>query len=92
MLSWMRRVIALRQEHACFSRGSFDLQETEFPSLLAYWRAYEGERVLVLHNLTEVDIAGIELSAPSVDLLSGNSFSPGALSLAPYQYLWLLQT
>jgi maltose alpha-D-glucosyltransferase/alpha-amylase len=92
MLNWMRHVVAIRQEHPCFGRGTFDLQESEFPGLLAYWREYEGERVLVLHNLTDATIHGFVLENRSVDLLSGKSFSPGALTLAPYQYLWLLQT
>ncbi len=91
LLNWMRRVVATRQEHPCFGRGAFELHETEFLGVLAYWRAYEEERVLVLHNLTDATIPGPVSESPSVDLLSGASFPPGSLTLGPYQYLWLLQ-
>ena len=91
-LNWMRRLVATRQAHPCFGRGAFELVETSVPGVLAYRREYEGERVFVLHNLTDVSVEGLACSNPSVDLLTGESYPAGPLALAPYQYLWLRQS
>jgi hypothetical protein len=62
------------------------------PAVLAYWREYQQERVLVLHNVADKTVGGIPCDQPSIDLLTGAAHSPGLLTLAPYQYLWLRQS
>lgn len=90
LFNWMRRLIATRQEHPCFGRGTFELVDAENPAILAYWREYEGERVFVLHNLADTTVAGISCGYPTVDLLTGVAYPSELLTLAPYQYLWLM--
>jgi len=90
LFHFIRRLIALRKEHPCFGRGTFELVDAGNPAILAYRRAYEGERVLALHNMSDAAQAGaVDLASDAVDLLTGETHSPGRLILNPYQYLWL---
>jgi maltose alpha-D-glucosyltransferase/alpha-amylase len=89
LLNFTRRLIAVRQENPCFARGTFKLVEGDSPAVLAYWREGSGERVLVLHNMADVPVQGVSCPGPAVDLLSGARYPSGAVTLSPYQYLWL---
>ncbi len=83
------KLIALRQQHPCFGRGTFELLDTQNHAILAYWREYQSERVLVLHNVTgSVQDVAVE-DRSYVDLLTEQSYS-GKLTLSPYQYVWLV--
>ncbi|MBU1879843.1 MAG: alpha-glucosidase C-terminal domain-containing protein, partial [Chloroflexi bacterium] len=88
LLNFTRRLIALRQAHPCFGRGTFELVDAGRPAILAYRRAYQGETVLALHNLSDTE-QSTTLDRPTTDLLTGETYAPGPLTLAPYQYLWL---
>ncbi len=54
----IRKQLAARKQHKCFGRGTLDWLEIKTadsetaPGILAYIRAYDQERVLVIHNLT----------------------------------------
>lgn len=53
LLSFNRRFLALRNQHAkIFGRGSLTLLPVENRRVLAYLREHEGERVLVVANLS----------------------------------------
>ncbi len=53
LLHVMRRLIGLRQQHKkIFGRGSFELLPLDNQAILAFIREYEGERILVLANLS----------------------------------------
>lgn len=89
LFHFFRRMIATRQEHPCFGRGSFELVETGQSAVLAYRRAYQEEQVLVLHNLGGTPVK-VELpDGPSVDLLDHQIYPAGRVTLAPHQGLWL---
>jgi hypothetical protein len=54
-----------------------------------------GETIVLLHNLTDQpqNVHSSELDGNWLDLLQGIAFMPGsALSLAPFQYLWLARS
>jgi len=89
LFNFTRRLIALRKKHPCFGRGAFGLVDTGDPAILAYRREYQGERVLILHNLSDAEVEATPGDCPAVDLLTGDSYPAGRLTLAPYQYLWL---
>lgn len=67
--------------------------------MLAYWREWDAERLLVLNNLAPEPVTvAVPLPAgetrTAVDLLTGETFAPSAdgllhLSLAGYVYRWL---
>jgi len=67
----------------------FELLDTGNPAILAYWREYQGERVLALHNVTEAAQKVTIEDRSYVDLLTDKTYTSGRLTLAPYQYLWL---
>src|SRR5436190_1020001 len=52
LLSWMRRLIALRQRHPVFGRGDIEFLLPENAKVLAFIRSTEHERVLVVANLS----------------------------------------
>jgi maltose alpha-D-glucosyltransferase/alpha-amylase len=93
LLHFVRRLIALRREHPCFSRGSFELVETGVPAVLAYRRTYEGERVLLVHNLSD---KAVRMKSPletmGVNWIDGVRHLPGELELDAYGYAWLGET
>ena len=63
LLHFMRRLIALRQQHKhTFGRGSFELLPVENQSILAFLREYEDNRILVVANLSRF-VQSVELPA-----------------------------
>ncbi len=87
----IRGMIAVRKAHPAFGRGDLEFINTPVPALLAFYRSYQGDRILALHNLSAsphiFDLQSINLSSAS-DLLTGAEFR-NAIRLSPFQYLWL---
>ena len=105
MLNWTRRMLAVRQRHVSFGRGT---QRFLYPSnrkILAYLREYtpEGgapETILCVFNLartaqaTELDLSALAGRVP-VDIVGGSVFPPIGqltylLTLPPYGMFWFL--
>ncbi len=100
LLHFMRRLIALRQQHKnIFGRGSLELLPVENQSILAFLREYEGERILVVNNLSRFtqsvhipareDLHGL---AP-VELSGQSAFPPIEdddyhLTVGPHHFYW----
>jgi maltose alpha-D-glucosyltransferase/alpha-amylase len=100
LLHFMRRLIALRQQHKkVFGRGSFELLPVENAAIFAFLREYEGERILVIANLSRFtqsahvpardDLAGL---AP-VELFSQSPFPPMGeddyhFTVGPHHFYW----
>ena len=95
----MRRMIAVRKAHSAFGWGSFTWVACDSPSVAAYERLYQDERLLIVNNLASarqavnVTVSGVQ-SAQPVDLLSGEKVpdiqsEKLSLTLKPYQYVWL---
>ena len=97
-LHWMRRLIAARKTSRAFGRGTLRFLNPANTRVLAYLREYEGETVLLVHNLAssaepvELDLREFREAVP-VELLGRTTFPavgdpPYFLSLAPYGFYW----
>jgi maltose alpha-D-glucosyltransferase/alpha-amylase len=95
----LRTMIAVRKQHPAFGHGKFEWAQCDNPSVLAYWRKRNQERVLVIQNLTG-QLQTVKISIPHLagvhpyDLLRERRLpaiesTRLALTLAPYRYLWL---
>ena len=98
LLHWMRRLIATRKTSRAFGRGTLRFLNPANTRVLAYLREYEGETVLLVHNLAssaepvELDLREFREAVP-VELLGRTTFPavgdpPYFLSLAPYGFYW----
>jgi maltose alpha-D-glucosyltransferase / alpha-amylase len=99
LLSWIKRLIALRRRCRAFGRGTLEFRHPANRSVLAFIRRWEHETILVVANLSnfdqyvELDLTGFERRVP-VELIGRNAFPEvGAglypLTLAPNAFLWL---
>jgi maltose alpha-D-glucosyltransferase/alpha-amylase len=93
LLNWLQHALRVRRKHPAFGRGSFEWLPFDSPAIAAYWRTLDRERILVLQNLSD-QTQPIELADPLqewIDLLTGSRITHH-VSLAPYQFLWLVET
>jgi maltose alpha-D-glucosyltransferase/alpha-amylase len=102
MLWWMKRLIALRRRFKAFSRGTIEFLAPENHRILAFIRHHQGERLLVVANLSrfvqyvELDLRAYEGLVP-VELFGKNPFppiqaAPYFLSLGPHSFYWFYLT
>ena len=98
LLRWMRRLIAVRNRSPVFGRGSIEFLHPENSRVLAFVRALDDERVLVVANLSrfsqhaELDLERWAGLTP-VEMFGAVPFPPvGKLpylvTLGPYGVLW----
>ncbi len=98
ILSWTKRLIALRKRHRAFGRGTLELLRPENRKILAYVRAYESEQILCVANLSrflqavELDLSKWKGLVP-VELFSGNEMppigdNPYFLTMGPHAFYW----
>ncbi|MGE3076383.1 MAG: maltose alpha-D-glucosyltransferase [Dehalococcoidia bacterium] len=98
LLWWMRRVIALRRNHQAFSRGAMTFVDSDNRRVLAFVREFEGERVLVVANLSRFT-QGVSLNLQEyagtipVELFGRAHFptigeAPYFMSLGPHTFFW----
>ena len=98
LLSWMRRIIAVRRSTKVFSNGSMEFLYPTNHRILAYVRRFENETVLVVNNLSsaaqavELDLRRFKGSI-LVEMFGKNIFPragdlPYLLTLGPYQFYW----
>ncbi|HWB75661.1 MAG TPA: maltose alpha-D-glucosyltransferase, partial [Nannocystaceae bacterium] len=100
LLWWMKRMIALRKKHQAFSRGDIELLSPDNGKVLAFFRCYGDERILVVANLArsaqyvELDLRAHQGAVP-IELLGGTAFptigeQPWLLTLGPHAFHWFL--
>jgi trehalose synthase/trehalose synthase-fused probable maltokinase len=98
MLSWMKRVIALRKRHRAFGRGTLELLRPENRKILAFVRRYESEQILVIANLSrflqtvELDLSEWKGMVP-LELFGSTELpvigdAPYFLTLGPHSFFW----
>jgi maltose alpha-D-glucosyltransferase / alpha-amylase len=98
LLWWMRRLVALRKQHKAFGRGSMEFLSPDNSHVLAFIRAYEGEQILVVANLSrfvqyvELDLAEFKGMTP-IELFGRTPFPPIGdlpylLTLGPHGFFW----
>jgi len=95
----LRRMIAVRKSHRAFGRGACEFLPIEYHAVLAVLRAFAGETILAIHNLSPVEQPlRLDLrrwsGAYVYDLLAGRALpntttDPYPLALPPYAFLWL---
>lgn len=94
----LRHLIGLRKKTKALAGGALQTFATHNPSVLAFVRQHESERICVLASFSElpqiINVAHTPLAnSVMLDLVSNQNIAiKQNLSLAPYQYLWLKQT
>src|SRR5947199_8779568 len=64
LLNWMKRIVALRRQHAVFGRGSLEFVGCANRKILAYLRRDDRETILVVANLSrDLQPAALDLAA-----------------------------
>jgi maltose alpha-D-glucosyltransferase/alpha-amylase len=97
LLNWTRRMIAMRQAHPTFGRGTIEFVETGNRRVLAFTRQYLDDTVLVVANLSaNVQTAEVRtrLEGVPVEMLGCTRLPPlehgtTRITLAPYGWYWL---
>jgi maltose alpha-D-glucosyltransferase/alpha-amylase len=81
LLSWTRRMVAVRRNYRAFGRGSLTFLEPGNRKVLAFLREQDGEAMLCVANLSrvpqavELDLARFEKRVP-VEILGQEAFPP----------------
>ena len=100
LLNWMKRMIAVRQQHPAFGRGTLRLLYPRNRKILAYLREHEGDTILCVANLArsaqavELDLGEFRGRVP-VELLGRSPFPPIGdlpylLTLPAYGFYWFV--
>ena len=98
LLSWTKRLIAIRKRFQAFGRGTFELLHPENRKVLAFVRTYSGEHILVVANLSrfvqtvELDLSAFQGMTP-IEIFGRTTFpaieqEPYFFSLSPYSFYW----
>jgi maltose alpha-D-glucosyltransferase/alpha-amylase len=99
LLWWMKRLMATRKRFRAFSRGTLEFVPSANRRVLAFVREFEGERILVVANLSrfaqsaELDLSKYSGSVAS-ELFGRTEFPrigdrPYVFTLGPYAFYWL---
>jgi maltose alpha-D-glucosyltransferase / alpha-amylase len=102
LLNWMRRMLAVRERHAAFARGTLILLIPKNHRVFAYVRQHDRDTLLCVANLAdsaqavELDLSQFAGRVP-VELHAGALFPPIGeltylLTLPPYAFYWFLLT
>ncbi len=98
ILSWTKRMLAVRSRHPAFGRGTLTLLYPKNRKILAYLREYRGDTLLCVANVSpspqavELDLSQFAARVP-VELNAGTLFPPIGeltylLTLPPYGFYW----
>jgi maltose alpha-D-glucosyltransferase / alpha-amylase len=98
LLTWMRRMIAVRRSHLSFGRGTLRFLYPSNRKVLAYLREFDGEQILCVANVSrapqavELDLAEFKGMVP-VELTAGSMFPTidsrsYLLTLPAYGFFW----
>ncbi len=96
---WMRRLIAVNRRSLAFTRGGIEFLQPHNHKVLAYFRRYESETVLVVANLSrfsqavEVDLS-VFAGQRLIELFGRTEFpvvksAPTNFTLGPHAFYWL---
>jgi maltose alpha-D-glucosyltransferase/alpha-amylase len=100
LLSWTKRIIAVRKSSQVFGRGSLSFIRPSNRAVLVYVREYRGEAILCVANLSrsaqaaEIDLSPWRGRVP-LEMLGRSRFgrigdAPFVVTLAPYGFFWFL--
>lgn len=85
----IQNMIAVRKKYRAFGRGTFTWTDAGTNAVAAYQRTCNNEKLLILNNLSEQTTA-TKIACDGMDILTGENIPSGTLTLAPFQYRWLL--
>jgi maltose alpha-D-glucosyltransferase/alpha-amylase len=98
LLSWTKRLIAVRKSTLAFGRGSMAFVRPSNRAVLAYVRQYDSEVILCVANLSRAaQAAELDLSAWKgripIEMLGRTEFPaigdpPYTITLSPYGFFW----
>jgi len=102
LLHGLRRMLAIRRQHAAFGRGGLRFLYPKNRKVLAYLRELDGEVILCVANVSrspqavEVDLSEFAGRVP-VELTGGSLFPPIGkltylLTLPPFGFYWFILT
>lgn len=102
LLSWMKRIIALRKRYRALSLGTLNFLHPENSKILAYITQYKDEKILVIANLsrfteyTELDLSEWQ-GSQLLELFGQNTFptitdKPYLFTLAAHSFYWFSLT
>ncbi len=100
LLSWTKRLLAMRKRFKAFGRGTFELLHPENRKVLTFVRTYSGEHILVVANLSrfvqtvELDLSAFAGMVP-VEIFGRTDFpkieeNSYFLSISPYGFYWFM--
>jgi maltose alpha-D-glucosyltransferase/alpha-amylase len=100
LLNWMRRIIAMRQQHRTFGRGTMEFVRPHNRRVFGFVRRLDGENpILVVANLSRtMQAASFDLSRFAgllpVEMSGGTELprigdAPLFLTLGPYAFYWI---
>jgi maltose alpha-D-glucosyltransferase / alpha-amylase len=98
LLSWMKQLVRVRKSTRVFGRGTMEMLHPLNHRVLSYVREFEGEKILVVSNLSsqaqaaELDLRRWKGTVP-IEMFGGNPFPrigdlPYLLTLGPYHFYW----
>ena len=98
LLWWMKRILGVRQRWAALGRGTLKFLQPDNRKILMFVREHEGQRVLVVANLSrhaqalEVDLAEFDGQVP-VEIFGRARFpaigdEPYRLTINPHAFFW----
>jgi maltose alpha-D-glucosyltransferase/alpha-amylase len=98
LLSWTKRLIALRKQYKAFGRGTLEFLQTSNHRVAAFVRRYEEETILVIANLSRfaqpvtLNLTEFHELTP-VEMFGRTDFpcitdSPYTLTLGPSSFYW----
>ncbi len=100
LLSWIKRLLAMRKRFQAFGRGTFELLHSENRKVLVFTRTYQGKHLLIVANLSRfVQSVNLDLSAfkgmAPVEIFGRTEFpkitdSSYFMSLSPYGFYWFM--
>jgi len=98
LLNWTKRLIALRKQYKAFGRGTLEFLQPSNQRVLAYFRRYQEETILVIANLSrfaqavELDLrkyrghTPVEMFGRTDFPVIGENYYP--LTLGPNSFFW----
>jgi maltose alpha-D-glucosyltransferase/alpha-amylase len=100
LLSWMKRLIAMRKRYQVFGRGSIEFVHTDNRKVLVFLRRYQDQCIMVVANLSRF-VQYVQLNLPQmkgstpIELFGGTRFPtlgdlPYFLTLGPHGCYWFL--
>jgi len=100
LLSWTRRLIALRKRYAAFGRGTLEFLHPDNRKVLAFLRRHEDQLILVIANLSrfaqpcELDLRACAGRVP-LEMFGMTEFPaigelPYFITLSPHGFQWFL--